>query len=435
MFGAEQNPGEANLETAEFNELESAVRIYCRLFGRIFSQASGTIIVDQDGRRYIDFLCGAGALSYGHNDPHIKQAVIKYLQVDGIIQSLDLHTSAKLSFLRALRDVILRPRGLEYRVQFCSPSGSDAVEAALKLARKATGRHTVAAFTNAYHGVTLGSLAATDNSRLRASAGVSLDCVMRVRFEADSGLDGDSLSMLETKLADCSEASRPAAIIVETVQAEGGVNVASGDWVRRLADLAARNKILLIVDDIQVGCGRTGTFFSFERAGIEPDIICLSKAIGGIGMPMALVLIRPELDVWAPGDHVGTFRGNNLAFVAGAAALDYWRMPAFERQLEVRSRKMRTQLIRLLDQHPDHLKEVRGLGMIQGLVCASPVLAASILRSAFARGLIVELAGRTNDVVKLLPPLTISDSELEEGLSILALAVADAVQNACVAVQ
>ena len=221
MFGAEQNPGEANLETAEFNELESAVRIYCRLFGRIFSQASGTIIVDQDGRRYIDFLCGAGALSYGHNDPHIKQAVIKYLQVDGIIQSLDLHTSAKLSFLRALRDVILRPRGLEYRVQFCSPSGSDAVEAALKLARKATGRHTVAAFTNAYHGVTLGSLAATDNSRLRASAGVSLDCVMRVRFEADSGLDGDSLSMLETKLADCSEASRPAAIIVETVQAEG----------------------------------------------------------------------------------------------------------------------------------------------------------------------------------------------------------------------
>jgi diaminobutyrate-2-oxoglutarate transaminase len=435
VFGAEQNPGEANLETAEFNELESAVRIYCRLFGRIFSQASGTIIVDQDGRRYIDFLCGAGALSYGHNDPHIKQAVIKYLQVDGIIQSLDLHTSAKLSFLRALRDVILRPRGLEYRVQFCSPSGSDAVEAALKLARKATGRHTVAAFTNAYHGVTLGSLAATDNSRLRASAGVSLDCVMRVRFEADSGLDGDSLSMLETKLADCSEASRPAAIIVETVQAEGGVNVASGDWVRRLADLAARNKILLIVDDIQVGCGRTGTFFSFERAGIEPDIICLSKAIGGIGMPMALVLIRPELDVWAPGDHVGTFRGNNLAFVAGAAALDYWRMPAFERQLEVRSRKMRTQLIRLLDQHPDHLKEVRGLGMIQGLVCASPVLAASILRSAFARGLIVELAGRTNDVVKLLPPLTISDSELEEGLSILALAVADAVQNACVAVQ
>jgi len=435
VFGAEQNPGEANLETAEFNELESAVRIYCRLFGRIFSQASGTIIVDQDGRRYIDFLCGAGALSYGHNDPHIKQAVIKYLQVDGIIQSLDLHTSAKLSFLRALRDVILRPRGLEYRVQFCSPSGSDAVEAALKLARKATGRHTVAAFTNAYHGVTLGSLAATDNSRLRASAGVSLDCVMRVRFEADSGLDGDSLSMLETKLADCSEASRPAAIIVETVQAEGGVNVASGDWVRRLADLAARNKILLIVDDIQVGCGRTGTFFSFERAGIEPDIICLSKAIGGIGMPMALVLIRPELDVWAPGDHVGTFRGNNLAFVAGAAALDYWRMPAFERRLEVRSRKMRTQLIRLLDQHPDHLKEVRGLGMIQGLVCASPVLAASILRSAFARGLIVELAGRTNDVVKLLPPLTISDSELEEGLSILALAVADAVQNACVAVQ
>jgi len=230
------------------------------------------------------------------------------------------------------------------------------------------------------------------------------------------------------------QAARPAAIIVETVQAEGGVNVASRDWIRRLAELAKRNKILLIVDDIQAGCGRTGTFFSFERAGIEPDIICLSKAIGGIGMPMAIVLIKPELDVWAPGDHVGTFRGNNLAFVAGAAALDYWRTPAFERELEVKSRRIRIELVRLLNQFPDHLKEVRGLGMIQGLVCASPVLADAILDAAFARGLIVELAGRANDVVKLLPPLTISETELEEGLSILTLAVADAVHDACIGV-
>jgi diaminobutyrate-2-oxoglutarate transaminase len=434
VFAAAQGAGEAKSGAAEFDELESAVRIYCRRFGRIFSQARGAILLDQEGRRYVDFLCGAGVLSYGHNDPHIKQAVIDYLQDDGIIQSLDLHTSAKLAFLRAMRDVILQPRGLAYRVQFCGPSGSDAVEAALKLARKATGRHTVAAFTNAYHGVTLGSLAATDNARLRASAGVPLESVLRLRFEADQGRDSDSLSVFEARLADCSEAARPAAIIVETVQAEGGVNVASRDWLRRLAELAKRNKILLIVDDIQAGCGRTGRFFSFERAGIEPDIICLSKAIGGIGMPMALLLIKPEFDVWAPGDHVGTFRGNNLAFVAGAAALDYWRTPAFERQLEASSRKIRTQLARLLDQYPDHLKEVRGLGMIQGLVCSSPVLADSILRAAFARGLIVELAGRTDEVVKLLPPLTISDTELDEGLSILTLAVADAVHDACIAV-
>jgi diaminobutyrate-2-oxoglutarate transaminase len=431
MSSAGQITPHAKSEAAEFDELESAVRVYCRLFGGIFSHARGAIMVDKDGRRYIDFLCGAGALGYGHNDPHIKQAVINYIQADGIIQSLDLHTSAKLAFLQTLRDVILLPRGLEYRVQFCSPSGSDAVEAALKLARKLTERHTVVAFTNAYHGMTLGSLAATDNARLRASAGVSLNSVVRMPFQADLGRHAD-ISPLEARLADCPETARPAAIIFETVQAEGGVNVASPEWVRRLAEIAARNKIVLIVDDIQVGCGRTGTFFSFERAGIKPDIICLSKAIGGIGMPMAVTLIKPELDVWAPGDHVGTFRGNNLAFVAGAAALDYWRRPTFERQLEARGRKMRAHLLRLLDKHPEHLNEVRGLGMIHGLVCASPQLAASILRSAFARGLIVESSGPSNEVVKLLPPLTISDSELEEGLSILALAVDDAVQDACV---
>jgi diaminobutyrate-2-oxoglutarate transaminase len=431
MFGGGRDPGAVKAEAAEFDELESAVRIYCRRFGKVFSHARGAVVFDQEGRRYIDFLCGAGALSYGHNDPHIKQAVIDYLQADGIVQSLDLHTSAKRLFLRALRDVILQPRGLTYRVQFCSPSGSDSVEAALKLARKATGRHAVAAFTNAYHGVTLGSLAATDDTRLRASAGIPLEPVLRLRFEANSEQDSDSLSGFETKIAGYPRNARPAAIIVETVQAEGGVNVASREWIRRLAELAKRNNILLIVDDIQAGCGRTGAFFSFERAGIEPDIVCLSKAIGGIGMPMAIVLIKPELDVWAPGDHVGTFRGNNLAFVAGAAALDYWRTPAFGRELEMKSRKVRAHLDGMLDQYPDRFREVRGLGMIQGLVCASPTLADSILDAAFARGLIVELAGHANDVVKLLPPLNISDAELDEGLCILASAVADATHDTC----
>jgi diaminobutyrate-2-oxoglutarate transaminase len=426
MFRPNQLEVHASADAAEFAELESAVRIYCRLFGAVFSRARGTIVFDQEGRRYLDFLCGAGVLAYGHNDPHIKQAVVDYVHADGIIQSLDLHTMAKLEFLRKLRDVILRPRGLNYRVQFCSPSGSDAVEAALKLARKLTGLHTVVAFTDAYHGVTLGSLAATDNARLRASAGVSLEAVVRLPFAADDGQHATLL--LERVLAERG-ASRPAAVIVETVQAEGGINVAPIEWIRSLSELAARRHIVLIVDDIQVGCGRTGTFFSFERAGIKPDIICLSKAIGGMGMPMALTLIKPELDVWEPGDHVGTFRGNNLAFVAGAAALDYWRAPGFEQQLEARSRMMRQHLVRMRDGHPEYLKEVRGIGMIQGLLCASPDLAASVLHAAFARGLIVESAGRQQDVVKLLPPLTISEGELDEGLAILAAAVDDAVQT------
>jgi diaminobutyrate-2-oxoglutarate transaminase len=436
MFEAGAIGGGTNGDASEFAELESNVRIYCRLFDRIFSHARGAVVFDQNGRRYIDFLCCAGALSYGHNDPHIKKAVLDYVQADGIVQSLDLHTTAKLAFLRTLRDVILRPRDLDYRVQCCGPSGSDAVEAALKLARKVTGRHTVAAFTNAYHGVTLGSLAATDNERLRTAAGIGLNSVVRIPFEAklDPERNADGVALLEDMLIR-EEIDRPAAIIVETVQAEGGVNVASPDWIRRLSEFAARHAIVLVVDDVQVGCGRTGTFFSFERAGIKPDIVCLSKAIGGIGMPMAVTLIKPELDAWAPGDHVGTFRGNNLGFVAGAAALDYWRGQAFERRLEAHSRTVRTHLGRLLNKYPNSLTEVRGIGMIQGLVCAGPQVADAIQRAAFARGLIVELAGRSHDVIKLLPPLTIGESELEEGLSLLSSAAAAVLENAHAHVQ
>jgi diaminobutyrate-2-oxoglutarate transaminase len=249
-------------------------------------------------------------------------------------------------------------------------------------------------------------------------------------FETDCHSSNGALFQLENMIERGSEVPQPAAIIVETVQAEGGINVASVDWIRRLSELAARNKVVLIVDDIQVGCGRTGTFFSFERAGIKPDIVCLSKAIGGMGMPMAITLIKPELDVWSPGEHLGTFRGNNLAFVAGAAALDFWRSPLFTQQLEARSQAIRNCLVQILGKYPEHVKEIRGIGMIQGLVGFDPKFIQSVLRAAFDCGLIVETAGRANEVLKLLPPLTISDSELEEGLSILASAVAQAVRNA-----
>lgn len=408
---------------AEFDELESNVRTYCRTFDTIFTRARGASMFDQEGRRYVDFLSGAGALGYGHNNPRIKEAVIEYLRDDGVLHSLDLHTAAKLEFLRKFRDLILAPRGLDYRVQFCGPTGTDAVEAALKLARKVTGQSTVVAFTNAYHGVSLGSLAATASAHHRASAGLALQSVVRMPFENYLGPEVDTIALMQAMLARGSGLERPAAIIVETVQAEGGINVASVEWLRRLSDLAAAHGILLIVDDIQVGCGRTGTFFSFERAGIKPDIICLSKAIGGIGMPMSLVLVKPELDLWSPGDHVGTFRGNNLAFVAAAAALDYWREPDFEQQLERRSLLMRERLAAVAERYPDQCEGVRGVGMIQGLSWRDPSLTTPITRAAFAHGLIVESCGPNKEVLKLLPPLVIEDEELEEGLSILSHAI------------
>lgn len=383
---------------------------------------------DQDGNRYIDFLSGAGALGYGHNEPHIKEALIEYLRTDGVLHSLDLHTTAKLEFLRKFRDIILSPRGLDYRVQFCGPTGTDAVEAALKLARKATGRNTVIGFTNAYHGVSLGSLAATASNHHRASAGVPLQFIVRMPFEGYLGPEVDTIALMQQMLAPGSGLELPAAIIVETIQAEGGINVASVEWLRRLSDFARSKEMLLIVDDIQVGCGRAGSFFSFERAGIEPDIICLSKSIGGIGMPMALTLVRPELDCWKPGEHCGTFRGNNLAFVAAAAALDFWRRPEFASELERLSRKLREQLQRIVEKYPEHCEGARGLGMIQGLVWRGASPASEVVRAAFSRGLLAETCGPRKNVIKLLPPLNISDEELEEGLMILSEAIGAGVE-------
>jgi diaminobutyrate-2-oxoglutarate transaminase len=411
----------------EFDCLESGVRSYSRLFNRLFSRARGACLFDQDGRRYLDFLCGAGVLNYGHNNPQIKHALLAYIESDGIVSSLDLHTTAKLHFLRNFRDVILEPRRLAYRVQCCGPTGADAVEAALKLARKVTGRSVVVAFSNAYHGVSLGALAVTAGPHERGAAGVPLEFVVRMPFEGYLGPELDTIAMLEGMLAPGGGVEQPAAIIVETVQAEGGINVASAGWLRRLQELANRHEIVLIVDDIQVGCGRTGRFFSFERAGITPDIICLSKAIGGIGLPFAITLIRPELDCWSPGEHVGTFRGNNLAFVAAAAALDYWRTDEFERSIEHRGVQMRRALDQIVERHPAELVGVRGIGMIQGLHCREPGLVRRILDRAFARGLIMEISGAQKNVVKLLPPLVIEEAELDEGLSILAAAIDEAI--------
>ncbi|MFD9804847.1 aspartate aminotransferase family protein, partial [Streptomyces sp. NPDC059071] len=307
-------------ETTVFEALESNVRGYCRSWPTVFDTASGAWLTDENGKEFLDFFAGAGTLNYGHNNPVFKKALVDYIMADGITHALDMSTVAKRRLLETMRDLVFVPRGLDYKVQFPGPTGANAVEAALKLARKVTGRTTVLNFTNAFHGMTLGALSVTGNAAKRAGAGVPL--VHATPMPYDGYLDEpEDFSWMRRALDDSSSGlDKPAAVIVETVQGEGGVNVARAEWLRALAELCSARGILLIVDDVQMGCGRTGGFFSFEVAGITPDIVCLSKSISGYGLPMALVLMRRELDQWAPGEHNGTFRGNNAAFVTAEVA-------------------------------------------------------------------------------------------------------------------
>ncbi|OIV38954.1 diaminobutyrate--2-oxoglutarate transaminase [Mangrovactinospora gilvigrisea] len=418
-----------------FEALESEVRSYCRGWPAVFDRAQGSWIHDEDGRAYLDFFAGAGTLNYGHNHPVLKEALLHYLQRDGITHSLDMFSAAKRSFLERFHEVVLHPRGLDYKVQFPGPAGTNAVEAALKLARKVTGRETVISFTNAFHGMTLGALAVTGNSMKRSGAGVPLDHHVAMPF--DGFLDGRTPDFLwlESVLDDSgSGIDVPAAVIVETVQGEGGVNVASAEWLRGLSELCKRRGMLLIVDDVQMGCGRTGAFFSFEEAGIVPDIVTLSKSIGGYGLPLALTLFRPELDVWEPGEHNGTFRGPNPSFVTATAALDhFWADGTMEKQTLAKGRLVHDRLTSLQEEldaaRPGLGIDVRGRGLVWGLAFDDEEIADEICSAAFDNGLLLETSGPRSEVVKLLPPLTVSAEELHRGLDILADAARSAVDR------
>ncbi len=407
-----------------FEHLESEVRSYCRDWPAVFDRAQGSRVYDEAGREYLDFFAGAGALNYGHNNPELKRPLLDYLTGDSIVHSLDMHTCAKRDFLRAFGETILKPRGLDYKIQFPGPTGTNAVEAALKLARKVTGRETIVSFTNAFHGMTLGSLAVTGNSMKRSGAGIPLAHGAPMPYH--EFLDGRTPDFLlfERMLANSgSGLDKPAAVIVETVQGEGGINVASAEWLRGLADLCARHGLLLIVDDVQMGCGRTGPFFSFEQAGITPDIVCLSKSLSGYGLPLALTLFRRDLDEWEPGEHNGTFRGHNPAFVTATAALGFWSDDRMEKQTLANGEQMEQALQSIADEHADAGASARGRGMAWGLAFDDPPLASAVCSAAFRRGLLMETSGPSNEVAKLMPPLTTTEPELAAGLDILAESV------------
>ena len=416
--------------TSVFESLESEVRSYCRIWPRVFERAYGSRLHDEDGRTYLDFFTGAGSLNYGHNPPALKRALLDYVARDGVVQGLDMFTSAKRAFLEAFRDLVLAPRGLDHKVMFPGPTGANAVEAALKLVRKVTGRQTVVSFTNSFHGMSLGALAVSGNAFKRAGAGVPLAYSVPMPFDRYLEEDGEpDFRWFERLLEDRgSGLDRPAAVIVETVQGEGGVNVARPAWLRALADLCRRQDMLLIVDDIQMGCGRTGAFFSFEEAGIVPDVVTLSKSISGYGLPMSLVLFRPGLDIWEPGEHNGTFRGHNPAFVTAAAALNtYWTDGQMEKQTLARGELVEAALGEIAAEHRRRGAAYRGRGLVWGLGFADPGHAVRVRARAFDLGLLVETSGPEDEVVKLLPPLTATPEELDEGLRVLARAVDETV--------
>jgi diaminobutyrate-2-oxoglutarate transaminase len=390
----------------------------------VFTSAVNARVLDEDGNSYIDFLSACGSLNYGHNHPRLKARLIEFLNRDGLLNGLDLHTSAKRDFLKAFRDIVLAPRGLDYKVQFTGPTGTNAVEAALKLARKVTGRQAVVAFTNAFHGMSLGALAAGARQQNRAAGEVRAEGITRLPYDGYHGAGTAELDRYAAMVEDPSGGvERPAAFIVETIQGEGGLNVASTEWLRHLAHVAKRLGALLIVDEVQAGCGRSGDFFSFESAGLEPDLVCIAKSIGGIGLPMALVLIRPQHDVWAPGEHNGTFRGNNLAFVAATAALEFWREPEFIAGLAANVARVRDWLDAVAaDLGPARVR-VKGRGLMIGLAFEDHAMAKRVAADAFRAGLLIETSGPHGEVVKLLPPLTIEPDMLEEGLRRLRSAI------------
>ncbi|MFD1660848.1 diaminobutyrate--2-oxoglutarate transaminase [Streptomyces caeni] len=404
-----------------FSDLESEVRSYSRLWPVVFDRAENSRLFSEDGRTYLDFFAGAGALNYGHSNAFLKQALLDYIVRDGVSHALDMLTVARRDFLETFQDVLLTPRGLQYKVVFPGPGGANAVEAALKLARRVTGRQSVVSFTNSFHGMTLGTLAVSGNATKRAAAGVPLTLTTAMPYDGYPGIGETGPRHLDRLLSDGgSGLDRPAAVIVETVQGEGGLRTAGAGWLRELADVCKRHEVLLIVDDVQMGCGRTGPFFSFEDAGITPDMVCLSKSIGGFGLPLALTLIRPELDVWKPGDHNGTFRGVSASFVTGAQALrSYWSDGTLEKSTRERGERIAAALGAIADDHSEAGLEVRGRGFAAGLRFATPGAARAVCVAAFESGLLMETSGAAADVAKLLPPLTISNDDLDEGLDII----------------
>src|SRR5699024_1179680 len=418
-----------NVTMETFESLESDVRSYSRSFPTVFERSKGYKLWDTDGKEYIDFFAGAGTLNYGHNNDKMKQLLIDYIANDSITHSLDMATVARGKFLEKFNEIILEPRNLDYKVMFPGPTGTNSVESALKLARKATGRTTIMSFTNAFHGMTIGALSITGNEKIRKGAGVPLHHSVSMPFDKFVTTE-ESLSFIESYLTKGGTGVElPAAIILETVQGEGGINAASIEWLQGIEKIANNLGILLIVDDIQAGCGRTGTFFSFEPAGIEPDIVCLSKSLSGYGLPMSITLMKDKLDVFNPGEHNGTFRGNNLAFIAATEALEYWTDDQFADDIPDKGECLQQFIQHTIKKYPELKAKPRGRGLMQGVACGVDGIAGDICEKAFEKGLLMETSGPKGEVFKFLPPLIIDLAGLQKGFDIIEESIEEVIEK------
>lgn len=452
MMPATWGEGGDGVDAYEFlRRVESSARTYASAFETVLESAYGVRMRDQRGHEVIDCLSCAGALPLGHNHPEITEALLRFLRSGHPQQALDLSTPAKYEFVSQLFSLLPPALAVKARIQFCSPSGSDAVEAAMKLTRFATGRSSVIAFHGAYHGMTGGALGAMGNLVPKSGAGIASAGVHFAPFPnslhcpfGSSGSESDQLSInyLRTMLTDPeSGITKPAAVIVEVIQGEGGCIPASASWLRALRELTAENDIPLIVDEVQTGLGRTGEMFAFQYADIVPDVLVLSKAVGG-GYPLAVVVYDKRLDLWPRGMHAGTFRGNQIAMVSGARAMEIIKRD----RLDFEARRLGQLLMRGLSEVASRypiLADVRGRGLMIGVEvlhggssgkpCAvAGELARRIKRAAYDCGLLVETGGRFGAVVRFLPPLILTDNDVEEIVARFEQAVARVVKQSSI---
>jgi diaminobutyrate-2-oxoglutarate transaminase len=445
-----REPGDIAAILARQEERESAARTYARHLPVVPVRAEGMTVHGADGRSYLDCLAGAGTLALGHNHPVAIRAIRAVLDSGAPLHVLDLATPIKDEFTETLLGILPPDLARDARIHFCGPTGADAVEAALKLARTATGNTGLIAFAGAYHGMTAAALAASGTAA-RTPARVPDPGITRLPFPQDyrcpygvGSIGGVRIAIeqLRRQLADPgSGMTPPAALIVEPVQGEGGVIPAPDEWLRALRETTAERRIPLIADEVQTGLGRTGALWGVDHAGVTPDIMVLSKAIGG-GLPLAVIVYRGELDQWAEGAHTGTFRGHQLAMAAGTATIRY----IVEHDLATRAKQIGEQLqqaFRTAAARLPAIGDVRGRGLMIGVElvdpesvpdplgarAVAPDLARLVRTGALERGVLVELGGRHGAVLRLLPPLTITDAQADQVVSILLAAIEDATRT------
>ncbi|WP_353856164.1 aspartate aminotransferase family protein [Bacillus sp. Bos-x628] len=431
------------------NQRESNARSYPRRFPLAMQKAEGMIVTDADGREFYDCLAGAGTLALGHNHPVVIEAIERMLHEKRPLHTLDITSEIKEEFVNEIFSSLPKEFAKRAKIQFCGPTGGDAIEAAIKLVKTATGNRSILSFHGAYHGATHGTMSLSGNlSPKEKVQGLMPDVHFLpypYEYRCPFGIGGKdshriSSSYIERVLNDPeSGILPPAGMILEAVQGEGGSIPASVEWLKEMRRITKEKKIPLIIDEVQTGIGRTGKMFAFEHAGIVPDVIVLSKAIGG-SLPLSVVIYDKDLDQWNPGAHIGTFRGNQMAMAAGTATLKFIKETNLLDHVEQLGERMQASLKDIQKQVPA-LGDVRGRGLmigvevvnpdekqdVDGSYPANPKLASLIQKNCFDKGLIVETGGRFGSVIRFLPPLIMTEEQLEKVITIFKEAVYDAV--------